>query len=113
MALTLEDILSGKPRMRSKVVDYGNGLQFEIKSLSAAAFRQMAKEMSEHEDDEDDDYTVGVAIKFIKGENHHPTSDEIKAFREMLDLGVIQRLVIDGLNFNRGAEDIAAAAKKS
>jgi len=113
MALTLAEILAGKPRLRSKVVNYGNGLQFEIKSFSAAGFHQMAVEMKEHAEDENDDHSVTIAIRFIEGEDYQPTSDEIKTFRENIDLGVIQRLVIDGLNFNRGAEDIAAAAKKS
>lgn len=113
MALSLAEILAGEPRLRSKIFDYGNGLQFEIKSFSAAAFREMAVEMQEHAQDEGDDHSVSIAIRFIEGEDYRPTSDEIKTFRENIDLGVIQRLVIDGLHFNRGAEDIAAAAKKS
>ena len=111
--LSLADILAGSPRLRSKSVDYGDGLAFEIKSFSAAAFHKMAAEMKAHEDDDNDDHTVSLAIQFIQGEAHRPTKNEINTFRNNLDLGVIQRLVIDGLHFNRGAEDIAAAAKKS
>ena len=116
MGITLEDIVSGKPRIRTKTVNYGDGLVFEIKTFTAAAFQDMFAEMSaRNQDDVDggDDFSAEVAIRFIEGQDCKPTKSQIDAFKNNLDVGVIQKLVVDGIRFNGGAEDIAAAAKKS
>ena len=112
-AISIADIVAGKPRLRTKTVNYGDALVFELKTFTAVGFRKLADGMADHTDDDNDDHSIEVAIKFIEGEDYEPTKAEIKAFKDNLDLGVIQRLVIDGLRFNRGAEDIAEAAKKS
>lgn len=113
MSISLADVLAGKPRIRTKTVDYGDGLVFQIKSFTAAAFRELADELTEHAEDEGDDRNIGIAIRFIEGEDHKPTQSEIDAFRKNLDLGVIESLVYEGLSFNRGAIDLVDSAKKS
>tara|TARA_R110000868_G_scaffold111743_2_gene301433 strand:+ start:1640 stop:1981 length:342 start_codon:yes stop_codon:yes gene_type:complete len=113
MALSVADIVNGSPRLRSKKVDYGNGLIFELKSFTAAAFKELAAEMVKHAKDPTDDHVVASAIRFIEGENHIPSETEILAFRTNLDTAVLNQIVLDGINLNSGAMDVAAQAKKS
>ena len=113
MALSLADIVAGGHRLRSKKVDYGNGIVFELKSFTAAAFKELAADMVKHNKDLNDDHVVHVAIRFIEGENYVPSLADIQAFKENLDTAVLNQIVLDGIAHNSDAMNVAAQAKKS
>jgi len=52
-------------------------------------------------------------MRAITGQQFQPSPDQIREFRTKLDKGVIESLVRDWIAFNSGAENLAAAAKKS
>jgi len=120
MALSVDDLLIGAPRLRTKSVNYGPGLDFHLHSFSAGVYRNEMLRLSESEDNATDDdsgmydeVVIRLAMKLISGENFEATPEQVIAFREKLDEGVIRSIVHDGLDFNRGADDLAEAAKKS
>jgi hypothetical protein len=112
MGLRLDQVLADAPRCRAKRVDYGNGLVFELKAFTAEAYKEVAESFSYKEKNTDRD-RIALAIRAIEGQDCEPTDDQIKGFVRKLDKGVIERLALDWLAFNRGAEDLAQAAKKS
>jgi len=128
MALSVDDLLIGAPRLRTKSVNYGPGLDFELHSFTAIAYQQEAQKLAQSSSDgesEDalygaidgsgvkDDVVVRLAMRLIEGEDFEATDEQVLAFREKLDPGVIRSIVSDGLAFNRGADNLAEAAKKS
>lgn len=113
MGLSVDDILGGAARCRKKAVDYGDGLQFNLHSFTADAFQALAENLCDKDTPATEDDWVAAAMMAIQGEGFTPTPEQIKAFRTKVDKGVIERLALDWLKFNRGAEDLAAAAKKS
>ena len=115
MALSLDDVLSGAPRFRTKDVDYGSGLKFKLHSFDAPTFQEVMSQIRDetHSKDDKEDFYVSLAMRAISGQQFDPSPEQIKAFSAKLDKGVIQSLVTDWVAFNSGAEDLAAAAKKS
>jgi len=114
MGLSLDDILNSPPRFRTKEVDYGNGLKFELHTFDADAFKEVAEKLADNDGSpvSDDDCT-GFVIRAIEGQDCKPTPEQIASFRSKIDKGVIQSLMLDWMALNRGAEDLAEAAKKS
>ena len=118
MALSVSDLLAGAPRLRTKAVNYGPGLDFELHSFTADVYdREIAKladaEPGESQDEIEDEAVIRLAMKLIDGEGFDASDEQVRAFSEKLDFGVIRAIVSDGLEFNRGAESMAEAAKKS
>ncbi len=115
MGLSLDDVLDGEFRFRTKTVDYGNGISFDLHSFDAPAFKQAMVELGDRgaATDGGEDYCVSLAMRAIGGQKLQPSPDQIAAFKRKLDKGVIEAVMLDWIKFNRGAENLAEAAKKS
>lgn len=114
MSLNLEDILGGAVRTRKKEVDYGDGLKFELCTFDADSFQEIAARLADNTDSPVlDEEVTSFVIRAIEGQDFKPTPEQISSFRSKVDKGVIQSLMLDWLALNRGAEDLAEAAKKS
>jgi hypothetical protein len=111
-ALSVEDIIGGQPRFRTKDVDYGDGLKFKLHSFDEPTFREAMRELSEGEGDKEE-YFYTLAMRAITGQHFEPTPEQIAGFRKNLDKGVPEALVRDWIAFNSGAQTLADAAKKS
>jgi hypothetical protein len=112
MALTLDDVLGGEPRFRTKLVDYGNDISFTLHAFDADEFQKVATELTGDQKN-NDDYAVALSMRAISGQDFEPDSVAIAKFRTRLDKGVIEAILLDWVAFNRGAENLADAAKKS
>lgn len=113
MALTVDDILTGKPRFRTKTVNYGNGLQFDLQTFDVDSFREVMNRMADKDVElSETDYTI-IAMRAISGPHYEPSQAQADQFRANVDKGVLEAILRDWIVFNNGAENLADAAKKS
>jgi hypothetical protein len=114
MALTVDDIIaSERPRFRTRLVDYGDGLEFTLHTFDADSFHGIAKRIRDEAIEVSEDEYAAIAMRAISGQHFQPSPEQIAGFRAKLDKGVLQSLVMDWLRLNSGAENLADAAKKS
>lgn len=112
MTLSVEDIIAGKPRFRTKLVNYGNDLQFTLHTFDADSYVEEMKRIRGDMELSDNEFAA-VAMRAITGQHYQPTAEQAAEFRKRLDKGVVQSILCDWIALNNGAENLADAAKKS
>ena len=113
MSLAIDEVLKGEFRFRTKQVDYGDGLVFNLHSFDADTYQELMERLSDPEHIPTLDDCTAVVMRAIEGQQFDPTEEQIAAFKAKLDLGTIQAIYHDWIMFNGGAQNLADAAKKS